>query len=155
MTGFSFLASVSKAIDYAQQNDALENQKDANVLALMLVKKFRAERNAWLSAFSFASWAMLLVTHRVNKEKHELRGKLLALQGRPAEAAQEIGFLGARREQEMRDMGQAAAAAAAQGRAKGGIEGSAAVAAKPVPQGLVGTQGPATPTVLQGLKKEL
>ena len=93
---------------------------------------------------------------QVNKEKHELRGKLLALQGRPAEAAQEIGFLGARREQEMREMGQAAAAAAAaQGRVKGGSQGVAAVAAEPAPQGLVGKQGPAAPMVLQGLKKEL
>ena len=91
---------------------------------------------------------------QVNKEKHELRGKLLALQGRPAEAAQEIGFLGPKREQEMREMGQAAAAAA-QGRAKGGGDGVAAVAAEPAAQGLVGKQGPAAPMVLQGLKKEL
>ncbi len=118
-----------------------------------------AQRKSGLPLIQPSWWSYYQRSHpaavQVNKEKHELRGKLLALQGRPAEAAQEIGFLGARREQEMRDMGQAAAAAAAQGRAKGGIEGSAAVAAKPVPQGLVGTQGPATPTVLQGLKKEL
>lgn len=31
-----------------------------------LAKKLRAERNAWISAFAFAAWAMLLVTHRVS-----------------------------------------------------------------------------------------
>jgi hypothetical protein len=61
---------------------------------------------------------------QVNKEKHELRGRLLALQGKATEAAQEVGFLGAQREQEMRDMGRRAAAAAAQQAGSGAAPGS-------------------------------
>lgn len=46
---------------------------------------------------------------QVNREKHELRGQLLALQGRGDEAAREVGFMGRSAEAEMCRMGKAAA----------------------------------------------
>lgn len=58
---------------------------------------------------------------QVNKEKHELRGQLLALQGRPSEAAGEVSFLGQAHAEEMRALAAKSqallsAAAAAAGR---------------------------------------
>lgn len=47
---------------------------------------------------------------QVNREKHELRGRLLALQGRGDEAASEVGFIGRHAEAEMCRVGKAAAA---------------------------------------------
>ena len=68
--------------------------------------------------------ALLCLPHspfQVNKEKHELRGQLLALQGRPTEAVQEASFLGAERELEMRErLGRPAAGPGAGGKADAG-----------------------------------
>ena len=56
---------------------------------------------------------------QVNREKHELRGRLLALQGRGDEAASEVTFLGRRAQAEMcRQAGRAADAGLAQAAAK-------------------------------------
>lgn len=46
---------------------------------------------------------------QVNREKHELRGHLLALQGRGEEAASEVTFMGRAAEVEMSRVGKAAA----------------------------------------------
>lgn len=48
---------------------------------------------------------------QVNREKHVLRGKLLALQGKGGAAADEISFLGAKKEDEMRQAAKDVAAA--------------------------------------------
>jgi hypothetical protein len=45
---------------------------------------------------------------QVNKEKHELRGQLLALQGRGHEAAAEVALLGRRKEAELAALGASA-----------------------------------------------
>jgi hypothetical protein len=70
----------------------------------------RHERNFWISLYALSAWLVLLVVHRVNREKHELRGRLLALQGRGDEAASEVGFMGRHAEAEMCRVGKAAAA---------------------------------------------
>lgn len=44
---------------------------------------------------------LIPLSMQVNKEKHELRGQLLASQGRGAEAAQEVAFVGRQAEAEM------------------------------------------------------
>lgn len=46
---------------------------------------------------------------QANRDKHELRGRLLALQGRGDEAASEVGFMGRQAEAEMCRVGKAAA----------------------------------------------
>lgn len=75
---------------------------------------------------------------QVNKEKHELRGQLLALQGRAREAAAEVAFLGRRKELEMSVLGASA---------KGGAVAESVAAL--LPEGTPPEPEPA------GVKKEL
>lgn len=47
----------------------------------------------------------------MNKVKHELHGQVLALQGKGSEAAQEVEFMGRRKQQEMCTLGAQASKA--------------------------------------------
>ncbi|KAL4853877.1 5'-adenylylsulfate reductase 3 [Chlorella vulgaris] len=109
VTGCSLLATLAPMAQAQRDLWALHDKRDPNIVVLLLSQKFRHERNFWISLYSLTAWVVLLVVHRVNREKHELRGQLLALQGRGDEAAREVGFMGRSAEAEMCRMGKAAA----------------------------------------------
>lgn len=82
--------------------------RDANQLVMVLATRFLSERNFWVSLFTFSAWAVLYVVHQVNREKHMLRGELLALRGQTEAAVREVAFLGGNHSVEMRDLSAAA-----------------------------------------------
>lgn len=138
VTGLSVLSSLPLMLQAQQALTAAHDKTavDANYLVLLLGQKFRYERNFWLSLYTFSAWVVLHIVHKVNKEKHELRGRLFASQGRGAEAAQEVAFVGHQAEAEMCRMGKEALAAGKGPLGRGLQAGLAAQPAGVAPSGV-------------------
>ncbi|KAL6778556.1 hypothetical protein ACKKBF_B15260 [Auxenochlorella protothecoides x Auxenochlorella symbiontica] len=94
IAGLSVTFCIGPMLSSEAEVAKLENRRDPNILVMLLARQYRNERNFWLALFTLSSWAVLWVVYQVNRDKHVLRGKLLALQGKGAAAADEVAFLG-------------------------------------------------------------
>ncbi|KAK9867692.1 hypothetical protein WJX84_007779 [Apatococcus fuscideae] len=81
VTGVALLATVKATMEVTSERKNFASDETPNVVANHLAKKWRGERNFWISFICFVLWCLLARLHQIMVHKAQLEDRLKALEG--------------------------------------------------------------------------